>query len=405
MSSDKLILFTRKYPYEEIEFLDSEILELSKKFNEVIIVPTLVTNLNIKFETPDNVKVLPILWNDYKSNKIKFLIRNIKPLIHLFLKELINSGYNIRSGSSIINSGTFSYYLFLKFSEIIENNGTDPILYSFWMNENAIAISLYKKKSLNRSKFVIRSHGYDLYDERRPSGYIPFRKLAYENADKIVPISKDGWNYIVNKYREDPKKVCVSRLGSEDYGIGEIPSSDYISIVSCSTIDSVKRVNKIVDVLTFLKVKTKWTHFGDGDLDNLIEYATKRLQENVICNFTGQIPLCQIIEFYKSTPVDTFINLSNYEGIPVSIMEAISFGIPIIGNDVGGVREIVNYNTGILFTSEESPKYIANKLEYDFFKIKTRKKEFRDGVRKFWIKNFSAHKNYNSFVNNVLLDN
>ncbi len=46
--------------------------------------------------------------------------------------------------------------------------------------------------------------------------------------------------------------------------------------------------------------------------------------------------------FFKENSVDLFINASITEGTPVSIMEAISCGIPIIATDVGGNPEIVS---------------------------------------------------------------
>lgn len=54
---------------------------------------------------------------------------------------------------------------------------------------------------------------------------------------------------------------------------------------------------------------------------------------------------------YSEHPVDVFINLSTNEGVPVSIMEAISFDIPIVATDVGGTSEIVTDETGILVSS------------------------------------------------------
>ena len=43
--------------------------------------------------------------------------------------------------------------------------------------------------------------------------------------------------------------------------------------------------------------------------------------------------------------IDLFINTSSSEGVPVSIMEALSVGIPIIATDVGGTKEIVTKTT------------------------------------------------------------
>ena len=48
-------------------------------------------------------------------------------------------------------------------------------------------------------------------------------------------------------------------------------------------------------------------------------------------------------------PVDLFLTVSANEGIPVSIMEAQSFGIPVIATDVGGISEIVNNVNGSYF--------------------------------------------------------
>ena len=48
-----------------------------------------------------------------------------------------------------------------------------------------------------------------------------------------------------------------------------------------------------------------------------------------------------MLDYYKNNIIDIFINLSASEGIPVSIMDAISFGIPCIATNVGGTGEIV----------------------------------------------------------------
>ncbi|NCO54621.1 MAG: glycosyltransferase, partial [Bacteroidetes bacterium] len=50
--------------------------------------------------------------------------------------------------------------------------------------------------------------------------------------------------------------------------------------------------------------------------------------------------------------VDLFINVSESEGIPVSIMEALSAGIPVIATNVGGTNEIVNNDVGFLIDKE-----------------------------------------------------
>jgi len=48
------------------------------------------------------------------------------------------------------------------------------------------------------------------------------------------------------------------------------------------------------------------------------------------------LPHNDVLNYYASNPVDVFINTSSSEGLPVSIMEAMSFGIPVIATNVGG---------------------------------------------------------------------
>lgn len=46
--------------------------------------------------------------------------------------------------------------------------------------------------------------------------------------------------------------------------------------------------------------------------------------------------------------------MSDSEGIPVSIMEAMSFGIPVIARNVGGMSEIVNEENGLLLENDDA---------------------------------------------------
>ena len=68
----------------------------------------------------------------------------------------------------------------------------------------------------------------------------------------------------------------------------------------------------------------------------------------------------EVFDFYKSHPVDFLINVSNNEGIPVSIMEAHSFSIPVVATNVGGTSEIVNEENGILLPADPDTGELAN---------------------------------------------
>jgi glycosyltransferase involved in cell wall biosynthesis len=67
-------------------------------------------------------------------------------------------------------------------------------------------------------------------------------------------------------------------------------------------------------------------------------------------------------DFYLTQPVDVFVNASTTEGVPVSIMEAMSFGVPVVATDVGGTGELVNSRNGALLVPNPTPAEIADAI-------------------------------------------
>ena len=79
-------------------------------------------------------------------------------------------------------------------------------------------------------------------------------------------------------------------------------------------------------------------------------------------------------------------------------MEAISFGIPVLGTNIFGTTEIVTNKTGILVDLDDSAQAVADKI---INHINTGMR--REEIRKFQQEYFSAEKNYSEF-RKILLD-
>lgn len=220
----------------------------------------------------------------------------------------------------------------------------DTAIYSYWMYEVAY-IAAKLKERYPAAKFITRCHGYDLYEQRHRNGYIPFRKFIIEQADMVCPVSENGKAYLHDLYGEEiERKISVDRLGTVRKA--EIPVSqikeDAIVLVSCSNLVNVKRVHLIISALMNCHKNVHWYHFGDGGLRERLEEQAKSLPENVEYSFMGYQANEDVQRFYANHYIDAFINVSQSEGIPVSVMEAESYGIPIIATNVGGTSEIVH---------------------------------------------------------------
>ena len=110
-------------------------------------------------------------------------------------------------------------------------------------------------------------------------------------------------------------------------------------------------------------------------------------------NFSVNFENERVHKFYSEQPVDVFINLSDSEGLPVSIMESMSYGIPVIATDVGGTREIVNEKTGFLIPKDFQPQKVAEIITNFSLLSKEEKQKYREAAYEMWESKFDGEKN------------
>lgn len=103
-----------------------------------------------------------------------------------------------------------------------------------------------------------------------------------------------------------------------------------------------KRADLLVDIISYLEQKNMDYFFqiaGEGECADIIaEYIAKyRLQDKV--QLLGRLPKSEMNEFWKAQ--DVFVNVSEYEGTSLSMLEAMFFGCVPVVTDVSGAREFI----------------------------------------------------------------
>ena len=112
----------------------------------------------------------------------------------------------------------------------------------------------------------------------------------------------------------------------------------------------------------------------------------------------GHVDNREVLSFYEQHHVDALLSLSLSEGLPVSMMEAQSYGIPVVACAVQGVPEIVNEDTGILVNPEASRTEVAAGL-----RAALEPGRFEGGrVRQLFQARFDANTNYNMFADTLI---
>lgn len=394
MNTRRLYFFTATYPYGFREsFIETEIKYISKEFDEVKIIPLSARGKSIR-KVPDNCSISkPVMQSRFWLYFINLLPSRTFPIfIREFIKKKVYKS-NARFKAfmlAYIHSNILIRNNTVK--NVIKNLHQNDVLYFYW-GKGAIYILPFIKNLI--SKTVVRFHGaWDLWEE--PYGnYAPLREKIITKIDKAVFISKTGLKYFNDHYKGFSNKTVQSYLGTLDCGICKRSEDGVIRILSCSGVVPVKRIHLILQAIKLIKDnKIIWTHIGDGPLFDELKSSVVNLPENITVNLLGRMENIHVMKYYRENPVDIFVNVSKSEGLPVALMEAISFNVPVIGTNVGGVPEIVNEQTGLLISDNPTPKDIALAIEH-INKMDLMPKEF-------WKKSFNADINYSAFVKKYL---
>jgi glycosyltransferase involved in cell wall biosynthesis len=399
-----LTIYTNKFPYGKAEtFLEAEVLVLTDYFEKIYIVP-FQEDSGIRI-LPDNVEVLsPVQNKKWPALKLYF-----SGLLSFWLLFKIPELQNELKSTSILKAVKYLGYTVLTKNRLYKILPSELCVhYSYWLNFSAFSLALLKMEGRIKT-LVSRAHGFDLYEERGEHGLKFIRAATLKYSDKLYLISEHGRDYISEAVPQYSQKYFLSRLGTPEPGCIN-PSSDSkdLTIVSCSAINSNKRVDLILDSLIVLnsrfpKINVKWYHLGGGsEISKYIEKAEDSFSgSGVKCFFPGQKAHPDVLEFYKSMHVDLFVNVSRYEGIPVSVMEALSFGIPVIATAVGGTPEIVNDTNGLLLPENPTPDHIAEVLS-GIAADRELWREKRRLSRISWEEKFNSLINYKEFAGELL---
>lgn len=278
------------------------------------------------------------------------------------------------------------------------------VIYSYWMHIPAYAAVRLKQIGDLSCPAVTRAHGYDLYAERTKTGYQPFHRQIFEKIDRIAVVSQHGKAYLERAYGQSGK-IFVHRLGAVDHQALN-PASDrsLLRIVSCSRVVPVKRLHLVVDALCKLKqTPVHWTHLGGGDgLETLIRYAAETLPAHVTAEFPGFVDNQQVYQRYEQMSFHAFVNVSESEGVPVSVMEAMSFGIPVLATAVGGIPELVEHGrSGFLLPKEHAEQALAACL----MRLRTLPEPeylaMRQAARTAYVQSYRIPDNYHRFLSQI----
>ena len=400
----KLLLITEDFPFGESErsFLETEFNELKQNF----CVSVLANNISgqIIHSFPQEIPTLRFAYKRADPSSLLTQIRHSE--VRAELKNLcsaIGTGQKASCALRILAYSVHAEQLYDRILKIVKDEKID-IIYTYWCTQATVA-AVRIKKELPNLKLVTRFHGFDLYNERAKNNWQPLRFFVARNADLLVFACNKGKEYFLSQWPGEWEERCiVSYLGTKPMQRVSFKQSEKLVLVSCSNLIPLKRVEMIIEALALLPdtMTVEWHHLGDGPEQGRLKIlAQKKLGGKPKCSwkFWGAVPYDEIEQVYQEISPNLFITTSSTEGLPVSVQEAFSMGLPAVGTDVGGMAELIKEgeNGFLLPQNTTSAQVCDTLLRYARLPAEQRR-EYGQKSRQMWEKQYDAVLNAQQFV-------
>lgn len=401
-----LLLVTQGFPYGESErgFLPTELEALRRHFHVTL----------LAFDNGDPMLYPPaedVVYERYtwptRAPVLQMITQLRFPEVRADLRRVTRYGKaNLRQAAGrIVAYSLRAQWVRPILRTVIREQNID-LVYTYWCVQATVA-ALRLKEEFPSLRVVTRFHGADLYLEQARFAWQPLRPFIADGCDRLLFVCRTGMEYFLSlwdgAWRE---KAQVAYIGSRPLPQPESMRrpDEALGLISCSSLISLKRVSLILDALTLLPSEhlVDWHMLGDGELRADLEKQARELQAlhpNIRCTFHGHVPNPRLAEVYREAGAQLFITVSETEGLPVSIMEAYSMGIPVVATAVGGIPEMLeDGQSGFLLPANPSAAEVATMLERYIALPRDDKAIFSQYAYACWQARFNAEENAEALV-------
>lgn len=212
-------------------------------------------------------------------------------------------------------------------------------------NQMGAVIPALISKCIYRKRLVVRC-GYE-WLEFAKKGKKSFwkimlvswlEKIAYKKADRIILTSAENKKFVEDNFKNCSSKISIvpNYIDADKFKPTKTEKND-ARVIFVGRLHEQKNLFNLIDAIS--RIKCELVIIGSGLLRDKLEYSARRIKLRV--RFLGNIPNERLPE--ELNKARCFILPSLYEGCPKTLLEAMSCGLPCIGTNVEGIREIINH--------------------------------------------------------------
>ena len=315
---------------------------------------TFVPKIAKYFQDELNYEIEILTLSDNKNLNINddFIVKRIDrnlPIIYRWLKTIFTI-YKLGKNKDLIfvnglGTETTIANIFLK-KKIIRKIVGDPV----W--ERA-----YSKAKISESfdEFQVKNYGFSISFQKK------VRSFSIKKSDIVVTPSQHLKNFILNLGFKNKIEIINNGVFIPEKNTN-IFTNDQINITIVSRLVSHKNIEKIIKAISDLNSPLiNLNIIGDGPELNQLQKISLESNNKDNTIFHGKLNRDDINHIFLKS--DIYIQASNYEGLPHSLLEAMSYGIPVLCTPVGECKDILgNEDRGYILDLPVSKNNIKSKI-------------------------------------------
>ena len=262
--------------------------------------------------------------------------------------------------------------------QIVKNGRRSDLIFVNGLGvESAIANLILQKQLIRKivgdpvweraynKKRIIES--FDDFQINKHSFLIEVQKLLRNwsiNSAEIVITPSDHLKSFVSGIGYSKKILKINNgVNITDINRANESKAD-INLIIISRLVVQKNINIVIEAMKLLDNKNlKLSIIGEGGEFSKLESTIHDLNLQNQVQLLGKIDNNKISQFLLTA--DIFIQASDYEGLPHSVLEAINYGVPILSTETGGCKDLLNDGErGFIIPMPPDKKVIAENISF-----------------------------------------
>ena len=241
-----------------------------------------------------------------------------------------------------------SWQLDYLYKRMQKTHGTPDLIYSHYLLNSYAALRLKKKYNL---PLVAIEHWSEVNKDVLKS-YVKYSgDKVYSIADKVIAVS-DSLKSMLNKHFHVDALV-VHNLVGEGFDYTPTSQRSTFNFVTVGSLFHVKGYDILIDA--FAKIASVNNNFrltivGDGNQRPLLQQLITKHNLQSKVSLVGRKSRAEVADILLNS--DVYVSSSRNENFSVSVLEALSIGLPVVATICGGIRECINDSNGLLVPTE-----------------------------------------------------